>query len=258
MKLAILQQAFWTLAARERSSPHVPADIFVGTSEFAAADRIEIYADMFIARQVDCLREDYPKLAALIGDADFYALVENYVQAHPSRHPSLASLGRHLSSFLAEHPGERSDLSALAALEWARCEVFDEQDAQVASTSSLSELANIDPAEFSLTVVSALRLITLDHDVLGLWKKLENGLPASMPRCAPCPIVVWRKGYDVFHVGLDSHEAAALERALAGESLTNVCEAFESEAQPLEAAMRALGSWFSEGFIAAFPSRRSP
>ncbi len=42
----------------------------------------------------------------------------------------------------------------------------------------------------------------------------------------------------------------ALERVMAGKPLGEVCEAFEDRADAVEAAFRAVGSWFTEGWIA--------
>jgi hypothetical protein len=64
---------------------------------------------MFIWRQIEALREDFPKLAQLLGDGGFYAAAEKYLRANPSTHTSLERLGRHFAPYLAESPGPVCD-----------------------------------------------------------------------------------------------------------------------------------------------------
>ena len=95
-----------------------------------AYGRLDVYADMYFYRLRDCLAEDFPKLAELVGEARFHNLVTDYLLRHPSSHPSLRELGRRLPAFLADHAiaAEFPVAADLARLEWARVDVFDERD----------------------------------------------------------------------------------------------------------------------------------
>jgi hypothetical protein len=254
MRLAEAQDLFWSLAAREeRSRACAAGETFVGTPALDAAGRMEIYASMFVWRQIDALHEDFPKLAALMGDEAFYTLGEAYIRAHPSRHYSLSKFGRHLAAFLQEHPRGRPDLKDMAALEWARAEVFEEAAVPVASPECLHRLACADFGSQGLVVVPALRMLHLQHDVLNTWCEIEDGSAISPPRQSATFAAVWRKEFDIFHVRLDPEEASALERAMAGEAMGAVCAAFGSRPDAIDAAVRAVGSWFTEGWIAQPP-----
>jgi hypothetical protein len=248
---------------------------FVGSGELGAAERVGIYADMYLWRLVDALREDYPKLAALLGDDRFYAVAEAYVREHPSRHHDLGRLGVHLPAFLRARPEpERPDLADLAALEWARAEVFFEAEVERARPDALAALT---PGEFlraRLRLVPALRVLAVEHDALALWRALEHGRAAPPPRPGVHAIAAWRRELDVFHAALELDEAAALEGAAAGDPLSRVCAAFarDASAPPLagapakcgapaspaprredaaQAAFAAIASWFEEGWIAS-------
>jgi hypothetical protein len=259
MRLAEVQALFWSLAACEEQSRRRDAgETFVGTPALDAAGRMEIYANMFVWRQIDALREDFPKLVALMGDEAFYALGEAYVRAHPSVHYSLSKFGRHLAAFLQEYPLGRPDLSDMAALEWARAEVFEEAAVAVASPECLRSLAAADFANQRLMVVPAIRLLRLQHDVLETWRDIENSAAVSKPRRSATFAAVWRKEFDIFHVRLEPEEAGALERAMAGEAMGTVCEAFGNRPDAVDAAIRAVGSWFAEGWIAQPPGERTP
>jgi hypothetical protein len=246
MNLAELQERFWELATRAPDA-RPATECFVSTPDLPAEERLDIYADMFIWRQIDALREDFPKLAQLLGDEGFYATAKKYLRAHPSTHPSLGQLGRHFASFLAESAGPRPDLADLAALEWARCEVFEEAHAHTATPDLVH---GPDPAQIVLRTVAALRQLSLHHDVVQLWKDLEDGNAALLPRPRPAAIAVWRKGFVVFHTGLAPDEGLALRRAMSGATLGEVCEAFANREDAVQAALSAVASWFAEEWIA--------
>ena len=102
-----MQRLFHQLATRAPGSEAIdPTVLLAGTPSLDAHARIGIYADMFIWRQIDALRDDFPKLAILLGDAPFYAMAEEYLREKPSRHASLSELGRELPDFLREWSGE--------------------------------------------------------------------------------------------------------------------------------------------------------
>src|SRR4029077_19404566 len=94
----------------------------VGDERASAIERLDVYANMYFFRILDALRGDYPKVLAVVGDDAFHNLATDYLQAHPSRHPSLRFVGAALPAFLRGHAlaGPRPWLPGLAPLEWAR------------------------------------------------------------------------------------------------------------------------------------------
>jgi hypothetical protein len=250
MNLADTQRAFWELATR-RSSSVEARTLFESTPELAAADRISIYADMFVWRQVDALRRDFPKLAAALGDEAFYAIAEEYLRAHPSAHHDLGKLGGDLPAFLAEHPRlPRPDLADLAALEWARCEVFEEREVPLASIDLLRSLPPDRIPEQTLRIAPSLRVLTLRHDPLPPWKAIEDGEEVPAPQPARTHVAVWRRQLAVYHAAVPPAEAQAVRLAKTGAALAVVCEAFAGADHPAQAAFGAIASWFVEEWVA--------
>ena len=240
MKLAETQALFWSALRGEAGSPAAQAALlacFTGTDEMPALERVGIYAGMFLWRQVDALRDDFPKLLLLLGEEEFVGLAQRYVLAEPSRHADLGQLGRGLPAFCP------ALLRDLAALEWARSEVF--FDADLAPLASLA-LAPERFDEARLDLVPALRVLALAHDAPAVWAALEDGGEPGELVERPCAVVVWRTGFEVFHAEISAEEAAALRRAAAGARLAEVCGEFSTP----EAALTALQSWLAEGFIA--------
>ena len=162
MNLAETQELFWELLqGRER-----PLGVFVGSADLPAEERVAIYARMFLHRQVDALREMFPKVVAALGDEAFFEVAARYVRQNPSEHPDLGQLGRKLAAFL-----DRPDLRDLARLEWARGEVFEAPPAESLTRDEFASLAE-DPVEFMhylVRLIPALRLLELEHDIGPLW-----------------------------------------------------------------------------------------
>ena len=251
MRLADIQALFWR--ALQGEQPEVDA-VFRGTPELPARARVQIYADMVLWRQIDVLREDFPKLAALLGDEEFAELAEAYVRRWPSEFPSLVRLGRRLAEFIrsCDDGTRRPDLADLAALEWARAEIFEEADAPAADADALRVHPNFAAARLEL--IPALRRLTLDYDAAALWRAIEDGAELPEPEHATTFAVAWRpsgpEDWQPLHTTIEADEAQALALAASGAPLAQVCEAFAGRARPAEAAFNALSSWLAEGWVA--------
>jgi hypothetical protein len=223
---------------------------FAGTPEHPAADRVAIYANMYLWRLVEALRQTFPNLVRLLGDETFAGLAEDYLRRHPSEHHDVGRVGRRLAAFLREHPDpERPDLAALAELEWARQEVFFAPAAPPAGAGILAGLDADDLPRVRLLVSPSLRVLVLDHAGGPLWRQLEDGEPPGPPIPGPAAVAVWRSGLEVFHASLPLDEAAALAGARSGDSLATTCDSFGGRADPATAAHAALSSWFQEGWL---------
>lgn len=185
MSLAETQRRFWQALRGDLS---VKPDL-------AGPDRLQVYADMFVWRQVDALRADFPETAGRLGDEAFFALAKRYVLAHPSEDPDLGRLGRHFAEFSGE-PG--------AALEWARSEVFLEAEVPRMTAANFAQ-------RLTVRIVPALRLV--GNTVV--WR-------------AP-------GGFETHEVELPEDETRALRRALAGASFEEICAVFADAAAAFEA-----------------------
>lgn len=234
---------------------------FAGTPDLPAAERVAIYADMYLWRLADALRETFPNLVRFLGDEQFAGLAEDYLRRNPSEHHDVGQVGRRLAAFLRQHPDpERPDLADLAELEWARQEVFFAPPAVPVGAETFVGLDLEAFAGTGLVLSPALRILVLDHDVAPLWRRLEDGESPGPPSPGASAVAVWRTGFDVFHGSLSLDEAVALEGAASGESLARICAAFAGQADPAGAAHAAISSWIGEGWIVAVtdgPSARA-
>lgn len=264
--LAQLQELFWRLvtaaetvdvALPEVAARHPAAAPLTGwiraTDEATAIRRLNVYANMYFFRLHDVLRDDYPKVAALIGAAHFQNLVTGYLLAFPSRDPSVRHVGRHLAEHLQGHELAATwpALPDLARLEWARGEAFDAADAAPVGEAALAAVPPDRWPLLRLHMQPALRLLRLAHPVHRVWLALEKGDPAPAIAPAPTGVVIWRRGFRVYHRAAPPAEMAAFEAAAAGEGFAALCERMSPHAgdDTPAVAVRALRDWLAEEMI---------
>ncbi len=106
--------------AEQRLAPH---------PRMSGADQLEVYREQFWLRHTGALLEDFPALAAWLGQTAWEALVEGYLLESPLRSFSLRDLGAGLAAYVAALLPDDPTGQALATLEWAQVEVFDASDA---------------------------------------------------------------------------------------------------------------------------------
>jgi hypothetical protein len=266
--LAELQRRFFELVtgaesvARELAARGVPerdlAAVIAGDARASAVERLDVYANMYFFRILDVLRADYPKVAAAVGDAAFHDLATGYLQAHPSRHPSLRFVGAALPGFLTGHAlaARWPWLAELAALEWARVDVFDRADADVLAREDLAAVAPEAFGALALAPVPAAALVPAAWLVEDTWRAIEAGGAAAAPAAAPDghALLVWRRGVTVHHRAVDALERRALELLLARTTFGQLCavlaEALGSEADAARAGAELLGRWLADALLA--------
>lgn len=236
-------------------------EAFVGDARLSAVARLDIYAQMYFFRLLDVLADQYPKLAACLGEAQFHDLVTDYLVAHPPTSPSIRDAGRVLAPFVAEHRAgrDRPWLAELAGLEWAHVELFDGPDTPVLSFTQLQAMAPEQLAQLVMRPVACLRVLRFGHRIDALWDQLDP--PAgdqpnaafAPPRRAPLQLLVWRHDVAVVQRRLEPLEADALARAVDGASFGELCDwlgAHPELADPARAAFELLTRWLADELLA--------
>lgn len=227
--------------------------LIVGDDRASAARRLHVYEHMYRARLVEALEAEFPRLARLLGAEELRALTLAYVAEHPSRHPSLRFLGQYLPAWLDRQPGDPVR-PALARLEWARADVFDEVDQPTLTRDRLQANSASDFATLPLRLVAASRFIAVGEAALDAWDDPEGARRSAIGPGSPRRVVVWRQGIAVYHRALDADEATALLDVAAGTTLGVLCDALATSRPPEAAAALAFGwlsSWLDDGLLLA-------
>jgi hypothetical protein len=267
MSLARLQaQLFRLITAPESVAKALAAEglgprdleaIVVGDARASAVERLDVYANMYFFRIRDVLADYFPKLHGMLGAAAFHDLVTDYLVAHPSVHPSLRNVGHALPAFLAGQAGREPWLGELAALEWARLDVFDRTDASPLARGALAALAPDAFADLALALVPAHEVVPTQHAVEETWRALEAGtttVGAPPAAAAGHALLVWRRGVAVHHRPLDGIEGAALACVRARCTFGALCAELGRSRPDDEAAALAAGylaRWIADELLAA-------
>jgi len=244
-----------------RRPPLAPAGaVILPSKTLRPEQRVDIYVDAYLARLVEALHDDFPAVTRFLGHRAFHEMARAYLEKFPSRSWSLSPLGRRLPEFLAAKVPvpRREAVRALAAVEVAMAEVFDETAARPLTPA---DFAALDPAQFmgsSLSFVPTFRLLEVEYDVNPYIDAVRQGRDQSPPlRKKRSWIAVYRKEFKVWR--LDLREAAHAGLSVLGQKGRTVGSAVAAIARHWKGKPEALpsqiqqwfGEWSTEGFFSS-------
>ena len=260
------------LAGQGDPQAHELVRVIRGDARLGAVERLEVYANAYFYRILECMRGEFPGLERTLGSELFHDLVTSYLAVRPSEHFSIRWVGEGLAGFLDDHDAaswfrEHHPWAAdLARLEWALGEVFDSRDSPTARTEQYAQVVPDAWAEMSLQLVPAVRLLALDWPVHELRRAgtsepaeellrggASEGLRLPDPARSSEPaadralsrrathLCVWRREERVFQRVLEPLEAAALERTRQGVRFGELCELAAQHLGDAEAPAHAAG-----------------
>ncbi|MEY2931242.1 MAG: hypothetical protein RL033_1991, partial [Pseudomonadota bacterium] len=234
------------------------AQTFAGTAAFGAAQRLDVYASSYFYRLLGALRELFPRVAFLCGDAHFHNLVTDYVLSCPSRDPDLRRLGERLPEFLRSHAlGERWPL----LLEWAELEqalnvALDAPDGELLTEEALlaTPLEQWPELRFKFSPPTRCLLARWDLERLEplyLAGQREQVLALGAD-AEPSVLLVGRRGHATYFRRLPPGEGLVLRDLFRGVSFGEACAALERRRLALEPTeiVQALGRWLEAGLLA--------
>jgi hypothetical protein len=210
--------------------------------------RISIYAEMYALRLVEVLHEDFPVLLHALGAKRFDELARAYLVAHPSRHPNLNQLGKHLSGYVAASDAKHAGfLAELARLERVACEAFDAERAPALAQADFERVRAEQWPELRLALVPSARLLAFRYPVNRYYIDVKEGRKARMPKPAASWTLVYRKDWIVWRANLSREQHALLELLAGGATLGAALEACAARADlDLARLQQQLGAWFRE------------
>src|SRR5260370_37339135 len=138
-----VQRLFWeSVAVRPGRDSIAPALVRLvrGADDNDRKTRIRVYSDAYYLRLRDVLREDFARVAALLGSERFENAASEYLEAVPSTQPSVRHLGRPLAEFLGRGEDMPNCLANLADAQWTRVEAFYAPAAESATIGAVLSL----------------------------------------------------------------------------------------------------------------------
>jgi hypothetical protein len=227
----------------------------VGSPSLSVTQGMGIYHHAYRARLLGVMLEDFPAVRYWLGDEEFAALVQAYLDAYPSRHFSLRWLGERFAAFIQQRldPEHSAPLVELAQLEWAFTLAF---DALPGEPLSLAQMASLPASEWpglQVQLLPCVHRLPLHYNSVALWQaaKAEGGFPPSARLAEPTLCLFWRHQLVCHYRSFASDEASALLGMCdAGWSFADFCEqlAEHGELAPAKAA-GWLKQWLTEGLL---------
>lgn len=114
---------------------------------------LAIYLNNIFVSLTESLQQIYPSIRKLVGDEFFAMLAQQYIKQYPSQSADLAEYGEFFAKFLSTKTNlaSLSYLQEVAELEWAKHQVFYEQDTPVFDFANLAAISDYDQLYFNLT-----------------------------------------------------------------------------------------------------------
>jgi hypothetical protein len=271
VKLAELQSLFQAAILTGDAEDGALLDVVAPPREADRPTMMGVYVNAYRLRLAEFLDEDFPALRVLLGDDDFEALVEAYIDENPSRLRNARWYTTRLPEFMQESENWSANALAigLALFERALTDAYDAADAPALSIETLAEFSPQDWPRLGFTFHPSLRLIEVAAGVLDAYAAAtadeqdeeaaradeeDEGALEDRPSDASESetIAIWRADLDPAYRQLDPDEHLALFEAMAGQSFGDICQlvAFQNEGQSAtERLARFLVTWFSEGLV---------
>ena len=128
-------------------------------------ERLEIYNRQYWFRVFSSFEEDFPGLKSIVGARRFDRLMRAYLEAHPSRSFTLRNLGSSLVEWLTKNPQytepNTDSAIAMASLEWAHIEAFDNEHRPPLTADEIAALTD----ESKLALQPHVRLLASPYAV---------------------------------------------------------------------------------------------
>jgi hypothetical protein len=246
----LLQSEFQAALLQDHAAPE-------GLLKPYGAARFDVYRNAYRSRLRGALRENFEVLPLVMGDEDFDALANAYIDAHPSTHYSLRWFGHVLSAFMAQHDDlvPHPAMVDLARMEWALRTAFDADSVDAIAPDALSGVRADDWPGLRLGLHPSVQLLAMQWAIGPVWHALkiseQEGVPP--PDAMDHHLLVWRRGLRTQWKSLKSAETMFVQCLQADNTFGEICEALaemvgEDLAPPTAASV--LRELVSNGVIA--------
>lgn len=223
-------------------------ELVLPSKNLTAVERLSIYANMYYWRLIDILADEFPTVRHVLGPEQFASVVKDYLERYPSTSYTLNHLGSRFPGYIEEEASElphQEFVAALARVERAMEDVFDESYAEPITIDDLSSLSMEGLGDVHLQIIPALRLLELDYPVNDYITAVREERHMDIPLPDKTCIAVYRSNYKPWRVNLEPRRYALLSYLQQGKSLGEALElcisAFDSDG-----LASSLENWFKD------------
>ncbi len=225
-------------------------------------ERLSVYANGYLVRIAESLKETYEAVYHVAGQERFSELADAYARRYPSKSYNLNDAGRHFPEFLKDvtrHTTPFPFLSDLARLEWCIWQAFHAFDETPLDPEKIKGISLEDWENCRIIFQPSAKLAALHWSVLNLWLaryQLPEIRTEELARSQR--ILIGRNGDQVRCELLDVHQYRLLEGLLAGQSLGEACEELAETAEVDLPITQWFSHWVQDGLILRLDFSKNP
>ncbi|MEW6055516.1 MAG: DNA-binding domain-containing protein [Bdellovibrionota bacterium] len=236
---------FEALEEDKRNGTKGCLEFIVDQAPLSREKRLDIYANGYFMRLLECMASDFEVVHRLIGPHVFRSLVAEYLSKHPSKTFSIDDVGEHFPRFLrySETTNEMPWLADLAQLEWLCYLSIYAHDLPGFDRGKLAKMSEDDWAGATLALDSSVRLFRSSWSIDELWELEE--LDLEQAKEDQCRLVVYRRNFNATFERLEPLAFEVLAMAQAGFSLGTICEKLAGLLSPGQEPPPLMG-WFQD------------
>lgn len=194
-----------------------------------AAAGLAVYRNNAFGNYRAALREAFPVVLRLVGEAFFDRAADDYVHAEPSASGDINLYGGRFGDFLADYPGARelAYLPDAARLDWACHRAFAADEAAPLDIARLAEVPAERLGDLRLALHPSASLLASPWPVLAVWRVNQPGFagePSVDLAAGGDRLLVMRRDREVDLEPLSAAEYALLAALAAGSTLDEALE----------------------------------
>jgi hypothetical protein len=213
------------------------AAMHLQSGKLTASRRVEIYRHNVMTNLRNALRDIFPVINKIVGDAFFLHAADLFIRDTPSRSGDLNQFGREWPDFLAQYPhaSELPYLPDVARLEWHWHEAFHAVEADALDLARLADIPADEHGSLRFQLHPSVRLISSVYPILRVWEVNQPEFEGDMT-------VDWNAVGDHLLIRRENIDARSLMAEIALESLPAASLAFLSaltQRETLEVAAEA-------------------
>jgi uncharacterized protein len=254
-KVSLVKIEHWMKSKIQPASKNSAEDLAILNPQGGAKgeERLSVYADGYVARIRESLKEVYEAVHFVLGDERFNWFCRDYAFHFPSHHYNLNFAGIYLPEFLAghEHLKQFPFLSDLAKLEWLIWKAFHAFDGPPLNPEALKNISADDWETLKLVFQPSVSLISSSYSILDIWQARKSSSP-NTESSKPQKILVGRRQDQVRCELLNIPQFKLLEGLLSGQSLGNVCEILAEDSDEELPIAAWFSNWVQDGLILRF------
>lgn len=237
-----------------QESDQIP--VGVKANGIAPEQRMCIYRNNTRLGLTEVLREVYPVVNKLVGEAFFNRLAQAYLSAHPLQTACLLEFGGQFAEVIAGFDAAQglAYLADAARLEWYWHEAYHEADSEPLDLSALGQLDPADYDRLGFKLHPSARFMVTAYPIAQIWEGNQPDYPADAPialnQGGGC-LLVYRPAFEVEIVSLEPADYQCLTALASGAAFTRAV-AQVMDGHPDFQVLAFLQHWLLKGLLTDF------